>query len=442
MMTETEQPIAVRLMQLMRHLGLERVHMAGRLTGDWSGLATSHPEAIASLTLVCPTDIQASALPHLAPRLLVFTGDQGRPAEAVRRAATVLPEATIITLPDYFGHPRADVVADHVGAIGDAMLAWLARLDQRQPVNTVALPEGEGEVAGISYRVRGSGPPLVLLPLGLAPTQWDALVPRLQERYCTITLGGMALGSVASLEARGRSAGYLGVVRSLLDEVQLQPGETVLDVGCGTGVLDRWLVRRTGGANHVVAMDIHRTLLREALALAREEGVEGRITFQPGNAEALPFRDNSFDVVLSATVMELLDADRMLREMVRVAKPGGRVGVIVRAVDMRSVANLPLPAGLKLKVESLPNGVAGERGCADVSLYRRFHQVGLGDVRMFPQLATYSDSKRLHDVQERILGALSPEEVQAWTVAVQHAEAEGTFFMALPFHCAVGTKLA
>jgi hypothetical protein len=63
-------------------------------------------------------------------------------------------------------------------------------------------------------------------------------------------------------------------------------------------------------------------------------------------------------------------------------------------------------------------------------------------VRMFPQLATYSDSKRLHDVQERILGALSPEEVQAWTVAVQHAEAEGTFFMALPFHCAVGTKLA
>ena len=170
--------------------------------------------------------------------------------------------------------------------------------------------------------------------------------------------------------------------------------------------------------------------------------MQGHITFQPGNAEALPFRDDSFDVVLSTTVMELLDADRMLREMIRVSKPGGRVGVIVRAVDMRSVANLPLPAELKVKVESLPNGVAGERGCADVSLYRRFHQVGLGDVRMFPQLATYSDSKRLHDVQERILGALSPEEAQAWTVAVNQAAAEGTFFMALPFHCAVGTKLA
>lgn len=442
MMTETEPPIAARLIQLMRHLGLERAHVAGRLTGDWSGLAISHPETIASLTLVCPTDIQASALSHLASRLLVFTGDQGRPAEAVQRAATVQPGASIITLPGYFGHPRADVVADHIGAIGDAMLAWLARLEQHHPVKAMPLPEGEGKVAGISYRVRGAGPPLVLLPLGLAPTQWDALSPRLQERYCTITLGGMALGSVASLEARGRSAGYLGVVRSLVDEMQLQPGETVLDVGCGTGVLDRWLVHRTGGANHVVAMDIHRTLLREAQALAREEGMEGRITFQPGNAEALPFRDNSFDVVLSTTVMELLDADLMLREMVRAARSGGRVGVIVRAVDMRSVANLPLSSALKAKVEALPNGVAGERGCADVSLYRRFHQVGLGGVRMFPQLATYSDSKRLHDVQERIMGALSPEEAQEWTVAVNHAEAEGTFFIALPFHCAVGTKLA
>jgi hypothetical protein len=109
-------------------------------------------------------------------------------------------------------------------------------------------------------------------------------------------------------------------------------------------------------------------------------------------------------------------------------------------VDMRSVTNLPLSTALKAKVEALPNGVAGERGCADVSLYRRFRQVGLSDVRMFPQLATYSDSKRLHDVQERILGVLSPEEAQEWTLAVEHAEAEGTFFIALPFHCAVGTK--
>ena len=59
--------------------------------------------------------------------------------------------------------------------------------------------------AGISYRIRGAGPPLVLLPMFLAPSQWEPLAPRLSERYCTITLGGAALGAVAILESRGRS---------------------------------------------------------------------------------------------------------------------------------------------------------------------------------------------------------------------------------------------
>lgn len=219
-----------------------------------------------------------------------------------------------------------------------------------------------------------------------------------------------------------------------------QPGESILDVGCGTGVLDRWLVRRTHGANRLVAVDIHRTLLREARALASQEGLEGAIAFQVGNAEALLFRDHSFDLAMSSTVMELLDADRMLHEMVRVTQLGGRMAVVVRAVDLRSVVNLPLRPELKAKVEALPNGVAGPRGCADASLYRRFRQAGLDDVRMLPQWATYMDDARLHGFQERLLAALSPAEVEEWRQAIEHAQNEGTSFVALPFHCAVGTK--
>jgi ubiquinone/menaquinone biosynthesis C-methylase UbiE len=89
-------------------------------------------------------------------------------------------------------------------------------------------------------------------------------------------------------------------------------------------VLDRWLVRRTDEKNRVFAMDTHRTLLHEAIALARQEEQKGLVTFQAGHAEALPFRNSAF-IVLSSTVMELLDADQMLREMIRVTKPGGRV---------------------------------------------------------------------------------------------------------------------
>jgi ubiquinone/menaquinone biosynthesis C-methylase UbiE len=441
MITDTELAVAERLGQLFQHLGIAQAHVAARLTADWGGLAATRPECFASLTLVCPTTMDAEALRPLAARLLVVTGDQGAPAEAVQGAMAILPGATLVTLRDYFGHPRADILVDRTEEIGAPMLAFLAHIEQEHPLQTVPLTAEAGEVAGISYRIWGAGPPLLLLPLGLAASQWEPLLPRLGERYCTITLGGAVLGSVASLETRGQSTGYAGVIRTMLEESHLQPGETVLDVGCGSGVLDRWLARHTGGANRIVAVDIHRTLLREAMALAQKEGLEGIIEFREGNAEALPFPDNSFDVVMSATVMELLDADRMLRELVRVAKPGGRVAVVVRAVDMHSFVNLPLRAALKARVEALPNGTAGAHGCADASLYRRFREAGLRHIKMLPQLATY-DGAHAHAFHERVLTALSPEEQHEWHTAIAQAEAAGPFFVALPFHCAVGTKLS
>ena len=69
-------------------------------------------------------------------------------------------------------------------------------------------------------------------------------------------------------------------------------------------------------------------------------------------AEALPFDDNSMDIVFSSTVIQRVNADRMLPEMVRVAKPGGRIAVLGHAHDMNRWVNLPLPADLKTRIES------------------------------------------------------------------------------------------
>ena len=104
--------------------------------------------------------------------------------------------------------------------------------------------------------------------------------------------------------------------------------------GCGTGALDRWLAKKTDRANPITAVDINSYLLKEATALGKREGLEQVLTFQEGNAESLPFADDSFRAVTPCTVIEEGDADRMLAEMVRVARPGGRVGVIVRAQDL------------------------------------------------------------------------------------------------------------
>ena len=235
----------------------------------------------------------------------------------------------------------------------------------RHPVRPVALPEGEGEVAGITYHIRGAGPPLVLMPLSLAPSQREPLIAALSTRYCTISLGGPLLGVVGILEGRGRS-NYLALVRTVLDVVGIQPGEVVLEVGGGSGVVVQEIARQTAGANRIIDIDINPYLLREAAALAKEAGFADRITFKEGSAEAIPLAANSVDVALSFTVMEEGDADRMLAELVRVTKSGARIAAIVRATDMPSWVNLPLSAAVRAKADQpgMASGGAAAAGCA------------------------------------------------------------------------------
>jgi ubiquinone/menaquinone biosynthesis C-methylase UbiE len=284
------------------------------------------------------------------------------------------------------------------------------------------------------------------MPLDLAPSQWEPLIPQLSARYCTIILGGPALGAVSLLEGRGRSA-YLGVLRALLDAVRVQSGEVILEVGCGSGVVLREIACRTAGANTIIGMDINRYLLREAMSLAAREGLADGITFQEGHAEAIPLAANSVDVALSCTVMEEGDADRMLAELVRVTKPGGRVAVIVRALDVPWWANPPLSAALRSKVDrpGLIGGDVTATGCADASLYRRFHVAGLTQLTVFPQLVAVTSTfepSRLAGMEQRILAMLTAGESAEWGKAVAPAKADGTFFIASGLHCAVGTKPA
>ncbi len=434
-------PVEERIIQLLKHLGIKRAHFAGQMQGDWIGLAASYPESITSLTLICPVGVDTSALGATATKLLVVNGDQGSSAESVRQEMTSLPDATVVNLKDTFNFPWADVIADRTDEVSNAVMDSLSRIDHENIDDTPPLREGNGEFVGITYRISGCGPPIVLLPLGLAPSQWEPMIANLGERYCTITLGGPELGFVAALESRGSSPGYIRLVRNLMEEVELQPGESVLEVGCGTGVVSRWLARRTAGKNEIVGLDISPYLLGEAIALTKNEGLGRLIEFREGNAEALPLSDGSFDVTVSCTVFEEGDAERMLSEMIRVTKPGGRVAVIVRSVDMPCLVNVPIGAELKSKIEA-PGGGVAEKGCADASLSRRFHRAGLTKVKMFPQMAACdaSEGPYWHFLQNRLLGNLTPEELNEWQAALVQAETEGTYFCAFPHHCAVGTK--
>jgi SAM-dependent methyltransferase len=231
--------------------------------------------------------------------------------------------------------------------------------------------------------------------------------------------------------------------RTLIDLMAPQPGGAILDVGCGAGSLDRLLARRLGAANAITAIDTNPFLLREAQALAKADGVDGLIRFTLGNAEALPFTDASFECIFSVTVLEECDADRALAEMMRVVRPGGRVGVIVRSIDLPQWWSADVPEGLRERAVTPPQSIAA-RGVADASLYRRARQAGLSDLTCFPALVTLDrpEGPIWRYREDHLVAQLSPSEMAAWQAARDVAARQGLLFMAHPMHCVVGHKPA
>lgn len=144
-------------------------------------------------------------------------------------------------------------------------------------------------------------------------------------------------------------AGYYDLLASLLtfgrerelrerlaELAQITAGESVLDVGCGTGSLAVQAKRRVGATGVVFGVDASPEMIGQAHRKAERAGVD--VAFQVARAESLPFPDASFDVVLSTLMMHHLPrAGRELfaAEIRRVLRPSGRV----LTVDFEKPAN-------------------------------------------------------------------------------------------------------
>jgi arsenite methyltransferase len=133
-------------------------------------------------------------------------------------------------------------------------------------------------------------------------------------------------GGDAAYEARMLE--HLSAVRDrVLDHAELQPGETLLDVGCGNGLIGFGGLER--GAERVVFADISQPLLDDCQALAAAAGMLERCRFVEAAAEDLAaIADASVDVVTTRSVLiYVADKERAFREFHRVLRPGGRVSL-------------------------------------------------------------------------------------------------------------------
>jgi demethylmenaquinone methyltransferase/2-methoxy-6-polyprenyl-1,4-benzoquinol methylase len=139
--------------------------------------------------------------------------------------------------------------------------------------------------------------------------------------------------------------------RALLDAVDPGPGQRVLDVACGTGLVTMGLARR-GCA--VTGLDQSAAMLDGARAkLARHPELSDQVTLVSGQAERLPFADASFDALTFTYLLRYVD-DRAatMRELARVVRPGGRIGMIEFGVPgqpaLRALWRLHTRVGLPL----------------------------------------------------------------------------------------------
>jgi ubiquinone/menaquinone biosynthesis C-methylase UbiE len=140
---------------------------------------------------------------------------------------------------------------------------------------------------------------------------------RAQARWYDLLAAALTLGRDRQLRER------LAVLARLV------PGESVLDVGCGTGTLALAAKRAVGDAGSVVGVDASPDMIALATAKASRSGAS--VTFRPAAAERLPFADATFDVVLSTLMLHHLPAPlrrECVREALRVLRPRGRMLVV------------------------------------------------------------------------------------------------------------------
>jgi SAM-dependent methyltransferase len=141
---------------------------------------------------------------------------------------------------------------------------------------------------------------------------------------------------VRMMAARARKGGFYGAMAAELD---LQPDDVLLDVGCGSAGL---LVEQAAHVRHVAGLDASEMQVEMARRLLAERIAAGTAEIVLGDAAKLPWEDGRFSVVASLDSMKFFpDPQAALREMVRVLRPGGRAVVTVSDAATAPVGSTP-----------------------------------------------------------------------------------------------------
>jgi SAM-dependent methyltransferase len=187
---------------------------------------------------------------------------------------------------------------------------------------------------------------------------------------------------------------------------QLQPGQTVLDLGSGGGIDCFLASKRVGPTGHVIGVDMTPAMLEKARANQTKMNAT-YVDFRLGEIEHLPVADQTVDVIISNCVINLSpDKPQVFREAFRVLRPGGKLAVS----DI--VTNGPLPEAVKTSLSAWAGCVAGAWEANDY--VAAIQQAGFVDVKLTPQYLpdeVVADAKKQLE-QDVDLSGFSNEKLQ------------------------------
>jgi SAM-dependent methyltransferase len=251
----------------------------------------------------------------------------------------------------------------------------------------------------------------------------------------------------AALEVRGGTPSQIRLRRRYLKWLPVRTGDRVLEVGCGTGVVARDLAALVGRRGVVTAVDTSATLLARARALSRRVP-GGRIQFRHADGRRLPFADGRFDAVLAITViLHVEDPLRVVKEMARVARPGGRVGLqdqdfgLIGAAHPDRELTARILDGVAARIYPEPH--SGRRLGALLRAAGLARVKMLADVYQDTTLTRFSRNFLERRAENAVrFGIVDAATAERWLDGFNALHAEGNFVLTMQYFGAAGVKPA
>jgi ubiquinone/menaquinone biosynthesis C-methylase UbiE len=222
--------------------------------------------------------------------------------------------------------------------------------------------------------------------------------------------------------------------------LHVQPGQTVLDAGCGLGEMARLIGGLVGPSGRVVGVDFSETMVQEACR--RSKGANLPVEFRQGDIMGLEFADNTFDRARVEQVLQHIPRpEKGLAELQRVTKPGGLVAVLEPDWDTAVIdaADFEMSRQFtRFNSDSIAHGPIGRQ------LPRLFKEVGLVDVEVaprviappYPAIREWITSNVDRAVEQ---GVMEEGRTRAWLDDLAARDRAGLFFAAFVMFQVTGT---